>query len=73
MEIETLPALNAIAKKRDHANTNEFAEAFDTEPQTVRKYVSRTGECYGVRPVKVGGKWLWPLAKMAARLQGGAK
>lgn len=71
MRKETLEALAAIAEGRDHIRTNEFARAFNKAPQTIRKNYCLTGECYGIRPVKVGNSLLWPVAPTAARLTGG--
>jgi hypothetical protein len=65
------PALAEIASGRDHINTFEFARAFDKAPQTVRKNYCLTGECYGIRPVKVGGELLWPVLETAELLKGG--
>ena len=66
------PALAAIAANRDHLNTAEFARAFDKAPQTVRKNYCLKGECYGIRPIKIGNHLLWPVAATAALLTGGA-
>lgn len=48
------PALAEIAAGRDHITTAEFARATNKAPQTVRKNYCLTGECFGIRPVKVG-------------------
>ena len=66
------PALIAIAAGRDHITTAEFARALNKAPQTIRKNYSLTGECYGVRPVKVGNYLLWSVADTARLLNGGA-
>lgn len=69
----TLPrALAEIAAGRDHVLTGEFARALGRAEQTVRKNYCLAGECYGVRPVKVGGRLLWPVAAVAALLAGEA-
>ena len=75
MRNETLstPALAEIATGRDHINTAEFARALNKATQTVRKNYCLTGECYGIRPVKVGNALLWPVAPTAALLSGGGK
>jgi hypothetical protein len=71
MQTHTLtPTLAALANGRDHIRTSEYARLFTKSPQTVRKNVSKTGRCYGIRPVKVGGHLLWPVSAIAALLAG---
>lgn len=65
------PSLAAIAAGRDHIETAEFAHAFSRASQTIRKNYCLTGECYGIRPVKVGNRLLWPVARIAELLNGG--
>ncbi len=64
-------ALSAIAAGRDHLNTAEFARATDRASQTIRKNLCLTGHCFGIRPVKFGNRLLWPVAAIAALLNGG--
>ncbi len=66
-------ALAAIAAGRDHITTREFAKALNKATQTVRKNYCQTGECYGIRPVKVGNGLNWPVLPTAGLLNGGAK
>lgn len=66
-------ALAKVAAGRDHVNTAEFARATSKAPQTVRKNYCLTGECFGIRPTKVGNHLLWPVAPIAALLKGDAK
>ena len=66
-------ALAIIAAGRDHINTGEFAHATNRASQTVRKNYCRTGECFGVRPIKFGNRLLWPVAQIATLLSGSAK
>lgn len=73
MQAEIPEALAAIAAGRDHIRTDEFARATNKTPQTVRKNYCLTGECYGIRPIKVGNSLLWPVAPTVALLKGGAK
>lgn len=69
----TIPqALAEIAAGRDHIKTDEFARATNKAPQTVRKNYCLTGECYGIRPIKVGNTLLWPVMPTAELLSGGA-
>lgn len=63
------PALAQIAAGRDHITTPETAKAFNRKPQTVRKWA-----CNGegpVRPIRVNGRLLWPVADIATVLAGG--
>jgi len=70
----TLPrALAEIAAGRDHINTAEFARATNKAPQTVRKNYCLTGECFGIRPVKIGNSLLWPVMQTAGLLAGSTK
>lgn len=64
-------ALAEIAAGRDHIQTAEFARATNRASQTIRKNVCMTGECFGIRPVKFGNRLLWPVAAIAALLNGG--
>ena len=64
-------ALAAIATGRDHIQTAEFARASNRASQTIRKNYCLTGHCFGIRPVKFGNRLLWPVAQIAALLNGG--
>jgi hypothetical protein len=65
--------LEIVAAGRDHINTNEFAHATHRATQTIRKNYCLTGACYGIRPVKVGNRLLWPVAAVAALLKDGGQ
>lgn len=65
------PALAAIAAGRDHIQTAEYARATNRASQTIRKNYCLTGACFGIRPVKFGNRLLWPVAEIAALLNGG--
>lgn len=70
-KISTLPAaLAAIADGRDFLETREFSRAINRSDQTVRKWYAREGQCFGVRPLKVGGRLIWPVSQIAALLSG---
>jgi len=73
MSDEMLEGLVAIAAGRDHITTAEFAHAISKSPQTVRKNYCLQGECFGIRPIKIGNNLLWPVAKTARLLSGGQK
>jgi hypothetical protein len=73
LDKDPLAALAVTAAGRDHISTSEFAGALIKAPQTVRKNYCLKGECYGIRPVKVGNTLLWPVAEIAALLTGSRK
>ncbi len=64
------PALAAVAAGRDHVSTSEYARAIDKADQTIRKNFCLNGECYGIRPIKVGNRLLWPVCQIAELLNG---
>ena len=66
--LRTLPALMEVAQGRDHINTAEYGRAINRSGQTIRKNLCLNGEAYGVRPVKIRGRLLWPVADIAAIL-----
>ena len=65
------PKLSSIAGDRDWITTGEFANTFSISSQTVLKNVCVSGDCYGIKPTKIGGKLLWSVARVAERLEGG--
>jgi hypothetical protein len=68
---EELPkGLALLAGNRDLVTTTELAKAFNISSQTVRKNYCLTGNCYGIKPTKLGNKLLWPVEKIALRLKG---
>jgi hypothetical protein len=69
---KTTTALAAVSVGRDYITTEEYAVAVTRKSQTVRKNYCLTGECYGIRPVKIGNRLLWPVSEIAALLSGGA-
>lgn len=66
------PALAATAKGRDLVTTAEFAKATARASQTIRKNYCLHGECFGIRPVKIGNRLMWRVADIAALLNGEA-
>lgn len=66
----SLTTLAKVANGRDHIRTSEFARAVNKSPQTIRKNYCLTGECFGIRPVKIGNALLWKVADVAALLAG---
>lgn len=71
MASNPLPCLTQISAGRDYIATSEFAATFHKADQTIRKNYCLTGECYGIRPIKIGNSLLWPVAQIAALLDGG--
>ncbi len=65
--------LAEISKGRDHILTDEIATVTNHKPQTVRKSHCMTGAYFGIRPVKLGNRLLWPVADVAKLLSGGAQ
>jgi hypothetical protein len=53
-----------------HLLTKEFARLIRREVQTIRKMLSQKGDVYGIRPRKVGKRWLWDVRDVASLLQG---
>lgn len=69
--MENVPlAFAEIAKNRDHVTTAEFARAITRANQTIRKNYCLTGEAFGIKPVKIGNRLLWPVSRVAALLNG---
>jgi hypothetical protein len=71
---QTTPAeaVQRCTAGRPHAFTEEFAYLIGKAPQTVRKIYSQTGSCFGIIPLKLGNRLLWPVDAIA-RLLGGNK
>lgn len=65
------PQLSQLAAGRDYILTDEIATATNHKPQTVRKLYCLTGEYFGIRPVKIGNRLLWPVADVTKLLNGG--
>jgi hypothetical protein len=56
---------------RPHATTTEFAHFIAKAQQTIRKNYCLTGDAFGVVPVKVGNRLLWPIERIAQLLTAG--
>lgn len=73
MQTVSIPQnLAEISKGRDHILTDEIATVTNHKPQTVRKKYCQTGDYFGVKPIKLGNRLLWPVADVAKLLSGGA-
>lgn len=64
-------ALAAVAHDRDYISTVEFARYIAHASQTIRKNYCLTGEAFGIRPIKIGSRLLWPVRDIAQLLIGG--
>ncbi len=64
-------ALAAVANDRDYISTVEFAHSITHATQTIRKNYCLTGEAFGIRPIKIGSRLLWPVRDIAQLLIGG--
>lgn len=53
---------------RPTLTTRQFGEAICRSTQTIRAHHCRTGQAFGIRPVKVGRLLLWPADKVAGLL-----
>lgn len=71
MKVIIPPELAKIAAGRDHIGTFEYGQVTHRTSQTIRQNYCLTGHCFGIRPVKFGNKLLWPVAAIAALLNGG--
>lgn len=56
---------------RSHATTGQYGHLTNTATQTIRKNFSQTGECFGIKPIKIGNRLFWPTTAII-RLLGGA-
>lgn len=70
MQVHIPAALAEVSQGRDLINTAEFAKATIRAPQTVRKNFCLSGQCFGIRPVKIGNRLMWPVAEVAKLLNG---
>jgi hypothetical protein len=68
---DLLVKLSRVAHNRDHISTNEFAQSITRASQTIRKNYCLTGEAFGIRPIKIGRRLLWPVRDIAQLLIGG--
>jgi hypothetical protein len=72
MQVTIPAALAEVSQGRDLIQTAEFAKAACKASQTIRKNYCLTGTAYGIRPVKIGNRLLWPVADIARLLNGEA-
>lgn len=70
-EVTIPPSLAEIASGSDHVDTNGYGKAIKHASQSIRKEYCLKGEAYGIKPIKVGNRLLWPVAEIAKLLNGG--
>ena len=72
MENVSIPKeLAYMAQGRDLVTTAEFAKATARASNTIRKNHCLQGECFGIRPVKIGGRLMWRVIDVAKVINGG--
>jgi hypothetical protein len=67
------PELAAATEGRDYIKTAEFAHYLNVSAATVRKNYCMKGECFGIRPLKLGRNLLWSVASIAQLLKEGVQ
>ena len=55
----------------DFMVTEEFGKVVHSSSQTIRKNYCEKGHCYGIVPIKVGGRLLWRVLDIARLLNAG--
>jgi hypothetical protein len=65
--------LALLAAGSDYVPTYVFGTVFSCSPQTARKEHCLNGHCYGIRPIKVGNKLLWPVESIARAIAEASK
>lgn len=58
-----------MAGDRDLITTPEFAKVFNVASQTIRKNHSADGSVFGIKPIKLGHKLLWPVDQIANKMK----
>jgi hypothetical protein len=66
---ENLPCLAKLAHGRDAITTEEAATYLSRKPQTLRKWAAY--ENGPIRPIRVNGRLMWPVANIEASQIGG--
>ncbi len=68
MKTTSMPVLAAIARERDYVCTADFGRLVGCKGSTARKNHHLFGECFGVRPIKVGNRLMWPVDQITQLL-----
>lgn len=63
--------LSRISNGRDQVTTQELAKVISKSSQTLRKNYCLSGEVYGLKPIKIGGRLLWNVKDIAILLTRG--
>jgi hypothetical protein len=66
-----LSRLLGYTNGRPHATTTEYAHLIGKAQQTIRKNYCLTGDAFGIVPIKIGNRLLWPVEGIAQLLSGG--
>ncbi len=67
-EQQTLLSVLRVTHDRPHATTHEFGHLIGKSDQTIRKNYCLSGIAFGVVPIKVGNRLLWPVKSIAQLL-----
>lgn len=59
-----LSKLTALAATTDYLITDELADVLSRASPTIYKSHSSTGHYFGIRPVKLGNRLLWPIEEV---------
>lgn len=71
---QSLPGLASLAAGRDFLQTDEFARVFGRKAHTARKNYCLQGHSWGIKPIRRGGRLLWPVQDIESALnEGGAE
>ena len=66
-------AILKITHGRPHATTSEYGHITSKASQTIRKNYCLTGQAFGITPIKIGNKLLWPVDQISRLLVNGDK
>jgi hypothetical protein len=61
-------AILKITHGRPHATTAEYGHITSKASQTIRKNYCLTGQAFGITPIKIGNKLLWPVDQISRLL-----
>jgi hypothetical protein len=61
--------MQSLDNLRQTVNTAQAAKALGRQPQTLRKWAFQDNG--PIRPIRINGRLAWPLAEIAALLNGG--
>jgi hypothetical protein len=60
--------LRTVPSDQEFLTTNQFAKLLNCHSKSILSKYSEDREFYGIQPKKFGGRLLWPVAQIAARL-----